>query len=221
MYRKGLEYDEMAKKVIDIYLDYNIKTFPINVNQVCQKMQIALIPYSSYQSPSRELLKKESMSSFYVKPTISNPATILYNDDIGEVGSLGNIRRNIMHEVKHYVCDDTQDNPDDDLADYFGKYFLAPIPYLIVKGIDNCNDIMSIFGVDDEMSSFIYKNIRNRKKKQNNLVFHVGNYDRKHRRFDRWSFGCGIFSSKRRVATCHNSRCLRRVFNSLLLCVKA
>ena len=42
MYRKGLEYDEMAKKVIDIYLDYNIKTFPINVNQVCQKMQIAL-----------------------------------------------------------------------------------------------------------------------------------------------------------------------------------
>ena len=171
MYRKGLEYDEMAKKVIDIYLDYNIKTFPINVNQVCQKMQIALIPYSFYQSPSRELLKKESMSSFYVKPTISNPATILYNDDIGEVGSLGNIRRNIMHEVKHYVCEDTQDNPDDDLADYFGKYFLAPIPYLIVKGIDNCNDIMSIFGVDDEMSSFIYKNIRNRKKKHGSKIF--------------------------------------------------
>jgi len=48
MYRKGCEYDEMAKIVIDIYLDYDIKTFPIDVRQVCQSMQIALIPYSFY-----------------------------------------------------------------------------------------------------------------------------------------------------------------------------
>ena len=34
MYRNGLEYDEMVKKVTDIYLDYDIKTFPINVSQV-------------------------------------------------------------------------------------------------------------------------------------------------------------------------------------------
>lgn len=171
MYRNGLEYDKMAKKVIDIYLDYNIKTFPVDVKQVCQKMQIALIPYSFYQFKNRDLLKKESISSFYVKPTVNNPATILYNDDISEVGSLGNIRRNIMHEVKHYVCEDDQDNPNDDLADYFGKYFLAPIPYLIVKGIDNCNDIMSIFGVDEDMASFIYKNIRNRKRKHGFKIF--------------------------------------------------
>ena len=143
----------------------------MDVNKVCQKMQIALVPYSYYQLKNKELLKKKSKSSFYVKPTISNPAMILYNDDISEVGSLGNIRRNIMHEVKHYVCEDTQDNPDDDLADYFGKYFLAPIPYLIIKGINNCNDIMSIFGVDEEMASFIYKNIRNRKNKHGLKIF--------------------------------------------------
>lgn len=168
MYRKGVEYDEMAKRVIEIYLDYNIRKFPIDV---CQKMQIALIPYSSYAVKNRSLLKKESISSFYVKPTISNPATILYNDDINDVGSYGNIRRNIMHEVKHYVCEDSQDNPDDDLADYFGKYFLAPIPYLLVKRIDNCNDIMSTFAVDEDMASFILKNLRNRKHKHGAKIF--------------------------------------------------
>ena len=171
MYRKGTEYDEMAKKVIDIYLDYDIKTFPIDVKKVCQKMQVALIPYSFYKADDAVLLKMESMSSFFVRPTVKNPATILYNDDISEVGSVGNLRRNIMHEVKHCVFEDTQDNPDDDLADYFGKYFLAPIPYLIVMGFENLNDIMSTFGVDAEMASFIIKNIRNRKRKYGRKIF--------------------------------------------------
>lgn len=171
MYRDSFDYNAMAKIVSDIYLDYNIHSFPIDVNLVCKKMQIAIVPYSSYSPTNRDLLKKKSLSSFFVSPTASNPAMIFYNDDINEVGSWGNMRRNILHEVKHFICEDTQDNPNDDLADYFGKYFLAPIPYLIVKGIENRNDIMSTFGVDEDMANFIIKNIRNRKLKHNTKIF--------------------------------------------------
>lgn len=171
MYRYGSKYDEMAKLVISIYLDYDIKTFPIDVEQVCRKMQIVLNPYSFYEREHEELLKKKSDSGFYVEPTVSNPAAILYNDNVNDVGSVGNIRRNIMHEVKHYVCEDTQENPDDDLADYFGKYFLAPIPYLIAKNIENINEIMATFGVDENMASFIRKNVKNRKAKYGSGIF--------------------------------------------------
>lgn len=171
MYRKGEKYNDMAKLVSDIYIDYDIRTFPINVEEVCKKMQIVLLPYSYYEPEHRALLKKESTSSFYIRPTTKNPAMILYNDDIKKVGSLGNVRRNVMHEIKHYVCEDTQDNPEDDLADYFGKYFLAPIPYLIVKGIDNLNDIMCTFGVDETMARSILNNVNNRKKKCGKKIF--------------------------------------------------
>ena len=97
---------------------------------------------------------------------------IFYNDNLNDVGSYGNMRRNIMHEVKHYISGDTVELPeDDDLADYFGKYFLAPIPYLIYKGIRNPNQIIPDFMVDSEMAGFIAKNIRNREQWYNSKIF--------------------------------------------------
>jgi len=47
MYRSGEIYDEIAKNVIQIYLDYGLKTFPVDEKEVCRKMGVALIGYSS------------------------------------------------------------------------------------------------------------------------------------------------------------------------------
>ena len=172
MYRDGKQYDEMCILARDIYIDYDIKGFPLDAVSVCKNMGISLVKYSEYPEEDRGLLKKRSMSSFYVPPTIDSPPTIFYNNNLNEVESEGNLRRNIFHELKHYACGDTEEIPeDDDLADYFGKYFLAPIPYLIVKKITNENQIMSEFGVDSTMASFIRKNIRNRIVKYGNKIF--------------------------------------------------
>ena len=171
MYRDGKEYDEMATIVIQIYIDYDIREFPINAEIVCRKMGIALVKYGEFPEEGRNLLKKQSKSSFYLPPSSKNSPAIFYNNNVLEAESEGNIRRNIFHEVKHYVCEDPADDPDDDLADYFGKYFLAPIPYLIAKNIFNKNEIMSHFGVDYTMASFIQKNLRKRKNKYHNRIF--------------------------------------------------
>ena len=136
MYRNGADYDRMARLAGAVYIDYNIKGFPIDEKDVCARMGISLVPYSAYSQENRLLLNKRSESSFYMPPTKCSPPLIFYNDNKDKVGSYGNMRRNIFHEVKHFVCGDTDELPeDDDLADYFGKYFLAPIPYLIVKNI--------------------------------------------------------------------------------------
>lgn len=37
MYRNDSIYDEIKNVIIDIYIDYGIKTFPINEKEVCKK----------------------------------------------------------------------------------------------------------------------------------------------------------------------------------------
>lgn len=172
MYRKGFSYDKMAEIVGQVYIDYDIRQFPIDEKDVCRRMGIRLVPYSEYPTTERNLLKKKSLSGFYVPPTSDSPPMIFYNDNINEVGSAGNMRRNIFHEVRHYVCEDNDENTqEDDLADYFGKYFLVPISYLIALNVSNINQIIADFGVDYEMASYIVKNLRNRRNRYGNRIF--------------------------------------------------
>lgn len=90
-------------------------------------------------------MKRKSKYGFFVRCTNENPPTIYYNDKFEPYGA---VRLTILHELKHYVFDeDANDEDQDDLADFFGRYFLCPIPYLIMKGIDTENEIISHCGV--------------------------------------------------------------------------
>ena len=90
MYRDDKTYDEIKQVIINIYLDYDIKNFPLDEKEICRKMGVALVPYSELGLSAQPLL------------------------------------------VKHYVFGD-KDDGDDDLADFFARYFMCPIPYLIIK----------------------------------------------------------------------------------------
>jgi len=45
MYWRNYDYQKMSKLAIDIYKDYNITCFPVNLKEVCNKLGIVLIPY--------------------------------------------------------------------------------------------------------------------------------------------------------------------------------
>ncbi len=167
MYRNGKAYDEIAKTVIQIYLDYDIKIFPVDEKEICRKMGVALIGYSSMSMEIQPLLKKESSYGFFVPETINNPPTIYYNDTVDSVGAQ---RFTIFHELKHYVYEDKSD-VEDDLADYFSKYFMCPIPYLLLRDIDLPNEVISEFGTSFEAASYICANIINRRNKYGYQVF--------------------------------------------------
>ena len=48
MYWSGNDYDKMAMLVVDIYVDYNIRSFPVDEKDICRKLGLKLIPYSEY-----------------------------------------------------------------------------------------------------------------------------------------------------------------------------
>lgn len=167
MYRKPEIYDNIKRTIINIYIDYDLKGFPIDEKDVCRKLGIALVPYSEYNLKDRELLKKKSEYGFFIPETLVNPPTIFYNDSVESIGS---IRFTIFHEIKHYVYEDCDDSQDD-LADFFARYFMCPIPYLLLKGITHKNDIMSYCRTSMVVAENVCKNIINRQSKYGNKIF--------------------------------------------------
>ena len=49
------------------------------------------------------------------------------------------------------------------MADYFARYFMCPIPYLIEYGIDNELTLISDHLISQEAARNTIKNVRNRK----------------------------------------------------------
>lgn len=160
------EYEELDKLAIAIYLDYQLNRFPIDVMALSRNMGIQLIPYSAYEE-DMELLKKKSRDGFYC-PRANKPM-ILYNDrDFSE----RRIRVTIGHEIKHYVCEDTEDNPEKDpLATHFGRYLLCPTPILIYLGIDDVYTIMEMFDIGYEASGYALRAAENRRLRYKDRIF--------------------------------------------------
>jgi len=154
------DYERMTKLVHDIYFDYGLRSFPVDEREVCRKLGVKLIPYSEFDGEYSTLLKQKSADAFYIPATTLNPPMILYNDDIL---SKGRVRFSIFHEIKHYVNHDVEETPyNEDMADFFARYFMCPIPYLVRKNYADVFAIMSDFSVSMEVASNVASNIKNR-----------------------------------------------------------
>ncbi len=172
MYRDGAEYNRLDKMAIDIYIDYGITDFPIDVKDVCRRLGVSLVPYSEYTGADLAVLRKKSIHGFFAKETKMNPPTIFFNDDLSVVQSHGAIRQTILHETKHYVDEDyDEEADDDDKAEHFGRYFSAPTPFLVIKGFTHPNEIISRFGVTASIANNIASSIRNRMAKYGDMIF--------------------------------------------------
>lgn len=169
MYWEGNDYDKMAQLVIDVYKDYQITAFPVDEKEICRKLGLKLIPYSAYSEEDQRLLMKRSPDAFYSPPTLQTPPTIFYNDHIS---SIGRQRYSIFHEVKHYVNNDSDDDLySDNMADYFSRYFMCPIPYLIVMGINDELTLISDHNVSEAAAKNTISNVRNRRAAYGNTIF--------------------------------------------------
>ncbi|MCR4814791.1 MAG: ImmA/IrrE family metallo-endopeptidase [Lachnospiraceae bacterium] len=169
MYRSGSEYDEIAKIVIQIYLDYGICKFPIDEYEVCRKLGVSLVSYSVLDKEFSGLLLKRTKHGIFVRRTPNRPPTIYFNDKFEPYGAR---RYTIFHEVKHYVYDeDSGDEEYDDLADYFARYFMCPIPYLIYKGFSEPDEIISFCNVSIAVANNVCSNLYNRRNKYGSEIF--------------------------------------------------
>lgn len=171
MYRDGKEYDRLDKMVIDLYVDYGVASFPLDEKELCKKMGIMLIPYSSYSGENLRILRKKSQYGFWSMGEKGYTPMIFYNDSIDELHSPATIKQTIRHEIKHFLNNDVIDEPEcDDLAEHFGRFLAAPIPYLVAKNITDMNTIISKFEVSATMAGNISSAVNNRIKKYGKTI---------------------------------------------------
>ncbi len=169
MYYGDEDYENMKKLAISIYLDYGIKEFPIDEKKICNTLGINLIPYSAFKDSDIPLFEKKSQDAFYIPMTSTTAPVIYYND---KVTNKYRIRYSIFHEVKHFVNNDTEETYyNEDMANFFSRYFMCPIPCLIHKKIKDINTIMSTFEISFEAANNALNNVLRRTKKFGNKIF--------------------------------------------------
>ncbi|MCD7884549.1 MAG: ImmA/IrrE family metallo-endopeptidase [Lachnospiraceae bacterium] len=165
MYWNSSDYERMSKIVIDVYLDYGITSFPVDEKEICRKLGVKLLPYSDFP----EIVKKVSDDAFYVPPTTDNPP-IIFNNDLEK--NEGRRRYSVFHELKHFVCGDTEETLyDENMADFFARYFMCPIPVLICRNVRDIATIMSDYNVGLDAAGNVLSNLKNRRMRYGNKIF--------------------------------------------------
>ena len=161
------DYEAIDKLAIDIYVDYGITSFPLDIYGLAKKMGVKLNKYSSFDDEQRELLLKESNDGFFVDSP--NGPLIFYNDCIEYQGK---INLTIAHELKHFICkDEIEDEDSEKLADHFGRFLLCPTPYLIYSGIDDIYEIMEMFSLSYSAAINAHNATKKRKHYYGNKLF--------------------------------------------------
>lgn len=70
----GNKYDDLDKNALDILMDYSEGIFPLDLEHICEKLRIKLIPYSNV---SKE--KLEEVHAFASNGELKDGCTILLN----------------------------------------------------------------------------------------------------------------------------------------------
>ena len=160
MYRTGKEYDRIDRMALDILIDYGITSFPLDMDNLCRKMNINIVPYSAY-GESVDLLLKKSRHGFSTHRTENDNPTIYYNDIFGNHLNDSNIASTKAHEIKHIVDNDLDDS-EDDLADHFARQLRCPLPLVICWNINSINELISRFRISREQATYVLKSAKNR-----------------------------------------------------------
>lgn len=158
MYLSSTRYRKLKNIALNIYKRYDIKSFPINPFELCEKIGIQLVKYSEIKdSHERELLFEASKDAFYI-PELR---CIVYNDEISIEERL------LMHELSHYFCGHKEHSQlAESEANFLARYFRAPIPIICEKHFKTTNQISNYFKISEESASYALNNAKKVSKNQ-------------------------------------------------------
>lgn len=160
--------EDILGVIADIYEDHHISEFGFDIIDLCKKMNINVIPYSSYESAEAiKMLIKTDEDGFSIFNTKNNKCEIYYNDFINPPERT---RFTIPHELGHielrHVLSEKQESYFNSYADRFSRQFYMPEVLLIYFNITDVNSLMSTFGITYQYACVICNRINKRIKQK-------------------------------------------------------
>lgn len=129
-----MNVDIITSHVFEIYKKCNIKNFPINCISVLSEYGYKTKPYSELSPIKKTACLKLSKDACTIKDTI------YYNDSSHHKAR---IRFSLMHEFGHIILQ----TEDEDEADYFASYILAPRAVMYLLNCNNADDVHATFEI--------------------------------------------------------------------------
>ncbi len=152
--------DELA---LQIRLDYGFTDYYLDIFKLAKNLGIILIPYSklSYKQQKHIQLHSTLDDAFAVIRNENGNMKFYtyYNDKV----SYQRQRFSIAHEIKHVVkLEKNPTDKDEDLANHFARYILAPTCLIMDYTNKTPKEIASIFGISIEAATNALNTAKNR-----------------------------------------------------------
>lgn len=135
----NLEY--IKEKVLEVYKECDIHSFPIDCLSILKHYGIRTITYKETKEQNPELYKAISN---YSKDAFRFRMSVYYNSSNTD----GRIRFSLMHELGHFILGHTEEcYENEDEADYFASNILAPRVAIETTKCVTSDDIHDVFGM--------------------------------------------------------------------------
>lgn len=148
-----MDYDKIKLATLVVYIQCNVKSFPIDCESLLFSFNFKLKKYSE------QSLKKKDKCLIYSKDAFTLKNTIYYNDEM----PYNRIRFSLMHELAHKILEHSEPRTKQHEieADYFASHILAPRMAIHYSNCKNLNDVSKLFGLSFTAAEIAYSNYRN------------------------------------------------------------
>lgn len=115
-----MDYQLISDKILEIYIECNIREFPIDCIRILRHYNFRLLTYNEILKSNPEL---HEMAKEFTADAFQYKQIICYNNSTIE----GRIRFSLMHELGHYILGHKETSKENEIeADYFASSVLAP-----------------------------------------------------------------------------------------------
>ncbi len=177
-------YDELDKTALQILMDYSNAQFPLDLINLCERLRIKLVPYSSLGKSKLSELRltanngelTDGFSILLGNTDCDGYSAYTYYNDDKPIDLSGRVCFTICHEIKHVVFGEIDPRKVEETeADHFARFLLAPTPLLIVEKYDSISDIHADFGLTMSAACNALDARNNRIKKHGETLFDYEN----------------------------------------------
>lgn len=139
-------YDKIESNVADLFMDLNIRKYPINPMQIALDLGYDLIPFFQMSKDAkRELIIKDIDGISHYNPECKR-YVIYYRPN----GMKERLRFTIGHEIGHIRMKHRHESElARRIADYYAAYMLAPTPWIAHAGCEDYTDVARAFFLSD------------------------------------------------------------------------
>lgn len=152
-----MNMDLIGNKILSIYQECEIQSFPIDCKLILHHYGFTLYTYKELQNANLALY---TAAKNYSNDAFRFRMSIYYNNCMPK----NRIRFSLMHELGHYILEHKENSDENEQeADYFASYVLAPRIAIRKSGCTTADDIHDQFGVSYAVANRILSDFQHRR----------------------------------------------------------